>query len=466
VIIGNPPFVGGKRLRDNLGDVYVERLFAAYKGGVPAEADFVCYWVKKAWDKIEAYRAERAGLVTTNSIRGGANRRVLDPIAVAGAVEEAWADEPWVLEGAAVRVSMIGFGRGFGARRLEGRAATQINSDLTGGSVDLTKAVRLTENAGVAFMGDTKGGAFDVSGEQAREWLRFPLNPNARPNSDVLKPWRNAMDVTRRSADKWIIDFGWSMSEAEAALYEAPFRHVLMFVKPERDRNARNAYRLNWWRHVEPRPNLRRQIEHKERYLCTPRVAKHRMFQWLDRTIIPDSRLYAFVRADDFFAGLIQSRFHELWSLGTCSWHGVGNDPTYNNEGCFETFPFPEGLTPDVPAAHHAADPRAVAIAEAARRLNELREAWLNPADLVVRTPEVVPGYPDRLLPKDDDAARALKLRTLTKLYNERPAWLDMAHRDLDAAVAAAYGWPADMADEEILERLFALNQARAAAGR
>ena len=121
-------------------------------------------------------------------------------------------------------------------------------------------------------------------------------------------------------------------------------------------------------------------------------------------------------------------------------------------------------MTPDIPAADYAADPRAVAIADAAKRLNELRGAWLNPEDLVERMPEVVPGYPDRIVPKDDKAAAILKKRTLTNLYNERPAWLDHAHRALDEAVAAAYGWPADLSDEEILERLFKLNQERAAA--
>lgn len=119
---------------------------------------------------------------------------------------------------------------------------------------------------------------------------------------------------------------------------------------------------------------------------------------------------------------------------------------------------------PDIPATDYAADPRAVAIAEAAVELNRLREAWLNPSDLVTIEPEVVPGYPDRILPRDEGAAKALKKRTLTNLYNERPAWLDMAHRRLDAAVAAAYGWPADLADEEVLDRLFTLNQQRSLA--
>ncbi|MBU2241761.1 MAG: class I SAM-dependent DNA methyltransferase, partial [Alphaproteobacteria bacterium] len=143
--------------------------------------------------------------------------------------------------------------------------------------------------------------------------------------------------------------------------------------------------------------------------------------------------------------------------------------PTYNSEGVFETFPFPEGLTLNLPATTYADDPRAVKIAAAAARLNELRENWLNPADLVDRVPEVVPGYPDRILPKNEAAAKELKKRTLTNLYNTRPAWLDHAHKALDEAVAEAYGWGDDwraglLTEDEILSRLFKLNQERAAA--
>ena len=142
--------------------------------------------------------------------------------------------------------------------------------------------------------------------------------------------------------------------------------------------------------------------------------------------------------------------------------------PTYNVESCFATFPFPDGLTPNIPAATYADDPRAQAIAAAAARLNELRENWLNPADLVQRVPEVVPGYPDRILPRNERAAKELQKRTLTNLYNARPQWLANAHAALDVAVADAYGWGADwragtMTDDDILARLFALNQQRAA---
>ena len=158
---------------------------------------------------------------------------------------------------------------------------------------------------------------------------------------------------------------------------------------------------------------------------------------------------------------------------------GAGNQGRYNATRTFATFPFPEGLTPDILAADYGHDPRAQAIAAAAERLNELRENWLNPPDLVERVPEVVEGYPDRILPKDDAAAKELKKRTLTNLYNARPAWLDHAHRALDEAVANAYGWGdlfkdkaspdalpewIDGAEDEILARLFRLNQERAEA--
>lgn len=171
-----------------------------------------------------------------------------------------------------------------------------------------------------------------------------------------------------------------------------------------------------------------------------------------------------FARDDDVFFGVLHSRFHQLWSLATGSRHGAGNDPRYTPSTTFETFPFPDGLTPNRPASAYASDPRARAIADAAKRLNDLREAWLNPADLVNRVPEVAEGFPDRIVPRDAKAAAILKKRTLTNLYNDPPDWLRMAHRDLDAAVAAAYGWPADLPDEEALRHMLALNLDRAAA--
>jgi type II restriction/modification system DNA methylase subunit YeeA len=464
-IVGNPPFLGVRLMRQALGDTTVEELFEVYDGRVPREADLVCYWVEKAREAIATDRTRRVGLVTTNSIRSGASRKVLDRIVAESRLFEAWSDEPWVVDGAAVRVSLICFGRGEDSFRLDGSPVTQINADLTAGVTDLTRARRLAENQHVAFMGDTKGGAFDITGGLARAWLALPVNPNGRPNSDVLRPWRNGVDLTRRGRDMWIVDFGWEMSEQEAALYEAPFQHVAEHVFPKRSRNRRDAYRERWWRHVEPRPAFHASLQGHARYLATPRVARHRVFVWLDQAIVPDSRIFAFSRSDDVFFGILQSRFHEAWSLGTCSWHGVGNDPTYNSAGVFETFPFPEGLTPDIPAVRYERDARATAIASAARRLDELRNSWLNPDDLVMIEPEVVPGYPDRIVARNAASDALLRERTLTNLYNRRPRWLLDAHAELDVAVAAAYGWAADICDDEVLAKLLELNLVREAIG-
>ncbi len=462
-IVGNPPFLGIRLMRAGLGDDTVETLFEVYDGRVSREADLVVYWLEKARSQLKSGKSLRVGLVATNSIRGGANREVVDRIETDTRLFEAWSDEPWVVDGAAVRVSILCFGTDNGPLRLDGKIVSVINSDLTNGTVNLTKARRLVENANVAFMGDTKGGAFDISGELARQWLRLPVNPNGQSNAGVLKPWRNGLDLVRRSRDMWLIDFGWEMSEREASLYEVPFEYIKENVYVERSRNRRESYRVYWWRHVEPRPQLRRSLLEHRRYIATPRVAKHRIFVWLNEKVIPDSRIFAFVRSDDTFFGILHSRFHESWTLGTRSWHGVGNDPTYNNVGVFETFPFPANLTPDIPAALYASDPRAERIATAAKRLDEVRNTWLNPPDLIRIEPEVIAGYPDRILPKDTLAAAALRERTLTNLYNQRPQWLVDAHRDLDAAVAAAYEWPADISEEDALARLLELNLARAA---
>ena len=469
-VIGNPPFLGGKLLNTHLGEDYVSRVFKVYAGRVPAEADLVCYWFVKAGEQMRAEKTKRVGLVSTNSIRGGANRRALQRATEDGPIFEAWSDEPWVIDGAAVRVSLVCFADHVNGsapqRRLDGQVVDAIHTDLTArrgtAGVDLTGVQRLNPNLGVAFMGDTKGGPFDVSGEQAREWLRAPANPNGRPNSDVLRPWMNGMDVTRRSAGKWIVDFRWTMTEEDAALYEAPFQHAKAHVHPMRQRNRREAYREYWWRHVESRQGMWRALDELSRYIATPRVAKHRLFAWLDARICPDSQLIVIARDDDVTFGILHSRFHEAWSLRLGTWLGKGNDPRYTPTTTFETFPFPEGLTPNVPAAEYLHEPRATAIAEAAQRLVELRDRWLNPLEWVEWVHEPVPGFPKRPVARGEGAARTLKARTLTKLYNDRPQWLADAHAALDTAVSAAYGWSPDIADGDALQALLEINQQRA----
>ena len=462
-IVGNPPFLGDKKMIAELGEEYVFAIRKLYKGRVPGAADFVAYWFARAGEHVLADKAKRVGFVATQSMRAGANRKVLDGILDIVPIFEAWSDEPWVVDGADVRVSLICFGKSRNEFVLDGQTANEIHANLSANNIDLTQTVTLGINKGRAFQGPVKVGAFDIPGEQARSYLTLPLNPNGRSNNDVVRPWSNGLDITRRPRDMWIIDFGIDMSESSASLYEQPFEHVMRFVKPLREKGRREVRKKYWWRHGETVPALRERISPLSRYIVTPRVAKYRLFVWLDKSVLPDSRLYAFAFDNDAIFGILHSRIHEVWSLATCSMHGVGNDPTYNAKSCFETFPFPSGfeftLCNSVPSVVKDFD----SIAQAAQLLNELRSNWLNPSEWVESVPEVVAGYPDRIVAKSGHEAD-LKKRTLTNLYNARPAWLDNIHKELDAAVADAYGWDdytPDMPDEEILGRLFKLNQDR-----
>ena len=506
-IVGNPPFLGGKMLRRELGDAYVDRMFARWKDRVPAEADLCCYWFEKARAHIAAGKCRRAGLLATQGIRGGANREVLKRIKESGDIFWAIPDRDWVLDGANVHVSMVGFDGGEDASHtLDGTLVKTIHANLTS-TADMTITRTLQPNLNLAFMGTTKGGAFDIEESLATEWLATP-NASGKPNSDVVVPWVNGIDLTQRPKGKWVIDFGVGMSEERAAQYEAPFEYVRSKIKPVRDANARESYRRLWWQHVEARPALRDATRPLLRFISTCRVSKHRLFVWLNAPTLPDSATFAFASEEDAFFGMLHSHVHEVWSLAQGSQlREKESGFRYTPTSCFETFPFPR-LT----------EPLSQAIAEAAQKLTALRERWLNPPEWTrtevlefpaspygpwnrfIVTRKTVAGsgvretevgwtprdlydaersvriaseaaraaelqkqglgmacYP-RLVPRDAECEKLLKDRTLTKLYNERPTWLDLAHRKLDAAVAAAYGWPADLTDDAILERLLALN--------
>lgn len=436
VIIGNPPFLGGNKIRKELGDKVVEDLFALYAGRVPAFADLVCYWFEKSRVQIEAGITQRAGLLATNSIRGGANRKVLERIKETGDIFWAISNRDWILDGAAVNVSMVGFDNGIDcARHLDGHAVPNINTDLTA-LIDLTKAQRLPENTGTVFGGTKKGGGFDISLDCARELLSAVGNPNGRPNSDVIRPWLNGSSLVSGRIARWVIDFGVDMTEEDACLYTAPFEYIKLHVYPVRKQNRMKHRRDLWWLHSFTAPAMREAVRGLKRYIATPRVSKYRIFIWVEIEVLPDDGIYIFAREDDYFLGLLHSRPHELWALrqGT----SLEDRPRYTPTTTFETFPFP--WAPGTEPAEDA-DARVAAIAEAARELVAKRDAWLNP-----------PGASEA----------ELKKRTLTALYNQRPTWLAQAHARLDRAVFEAYGWAHDLSDEEILERLLALNLERA----
>lgn len=471
-VVGNPPFLGDKLMRGVLGDEYVEQLRELYSDRVPGQADLCCYWFEKAREEIVQGRCARAGLLGTQGIRGGASRRVLDRIKSTGDIFFAVSDRHWILEGANVHISMVGFDTGLEKERtLDGARVPQINPDLTTGS-DLTVARRLASNTGISFQGPVKVGHFEIEDQEALEVLRAP-NPTGAPNSDVVRPWMNGKSIARRTAAQWIIDFH-ERTLSDAAKFELPFDHVSRFVRPKREKNRRERRGRQWWLHGETVPALRQTTRRLERLLVTPRVGKHRVFVWVDAVTLPDSALVAVARRDYFCLGVLSSRLHEVWSLrkGT-QLREKESGFRYTPKSTFETFPFPR-FTPA----------QEIAIAEAAGELDRLRSAWLNPPEWsqeeVLEFPGSVDGpwaryvhepdgrgigtvhYP-RLVPKDADSAAKLKTRTLTNLYNQRPAWLDHAHKGLDEAVFAAYGWSPGLTDDALLARLLALNLERAA---
>jgi hypothetical protein len=521
VIVSNPPFLGNYLLRKELSDAYVNALFNCFRKRVSRGSDLCCYWFEKARQQIENGKCKRAGLLATQGIRGGANREVLKRIKESGDIFFAESDREWILAGANVHVSMVGFDAGDEeGKTLDGRKANFINPNLTG-KADTTEAVLLRENERICFMGPSAKAPFDIPEKIALPMVLDTANVHQLSNSDVVRPVESAVDLVQKNRREWTLDFG-SLSYEFAARYERPFAYVKQHVYPARSKNTRQT-NAEWWQYERPRVDMRKAMAGLPRFIATPGVSKHRIYVWRTPEVLCNQGTLVYARDDDFFFGILQSRFHEVWALrqGT----RLETRPRYTPTTCFETFPFPfpDDLAPPHPAPmesgqddptgwkrtietrfltlreepppyHFGGAPRELkpaahraAIAAAVKELNELREHWLNPLEWTMEEILEFPGsvngpwaryldaktvdektgvgtvrYP-RLEPRDAGCAAKLKKRTLTNLYNERPAWLDLAHKKLDAAVAAAYGFPADLSDEPILERLLALNLERAA---
>ncbi len=425
-IVGNPPFLGNRFLRRGLTSRYTESLWSVFDDRLPHSSDLVCYWHEKARAAIAQDRTKRAGLLATQGIRGQANRRVLERINESGAIFFARSDEPWVLAGATVHISFVGQDSGSEVERsLDGRHVGAINPDLTSG-VDTSRAASLAANAGKAFMGDIKVGPFDVDDATAKRLLSA-ANPDGRSNRDVVRPWMNGSDLTGIRRGRWIIDFGLNMSERDASLYEAPFQYVVDNVRPGRLTSGAPCCRARWWIHHNARPEMRRALAGLRRYIATPRVSKHRIFVWLNESVLLDSAAVAFAFDSDYEFGVLQSRVHEVWARATgTQLRDAASGFRYTSTTTFETFPFP-----------HTDDGDRVVISQAAKRLNELREGWLA---------------------APDSAGATMHPRSLTGLYNQRPTWLAIAHDDLDRAVLHSYGLAEQTTDAEILAQLMRRN--------
>ena len=440
-IVGNPPFLGMKRMRSEIGERYVNHLRTTYAEDLDGRVDLCVYWHELARRQIAEGASSRAGLLATQNIRGSFSRQVLERIANSGSIFFAYSDEAWINDGAAVRISIVGQDDGSESERtLDGTAVSQINPDLTTGTAYIASAVELDENASIAFQGDIRNGPFDLTRDHGQEMLEQPLNVNGRPNSDVVFPFVNAHDLAQRPRGAYIIDFGQRTARTEAMMYEAPWEYAREHVQPYRETLDSERLKSSWWIHESWRPGMRAAIEPLTRYIATPLTSKYRFYVWLESNVLPDATTVAIARDDDYAFGVLHSRIHEVWALAQAPRLGVGNDPRYTHTQCFNTFPFPWPLDAAASDLTETQSDHRAAIAEVAQDLNQRREAWLNPAGV---NPAI------------------LQDRTMTGLYNRRPDWLDDAHEGLDAVVFAAYGWSADLSDEEILTRLLTLNAER-----
>jgi hypothetical protein len=463
-IVGNPPFLGDKAMRGALGDEYVVALRKAYKGVVPDSADLVMYWWEKAAEIVRQKQAEAFGFITTNSITQLFNRRLIQrhltaepPLSLTFAVP----DHPWVdsIHGAAVRIAMSvaksGTQIGKLATVIREIAIDQdeahevelvevegvINADFTIGA-DVSGAITLKANTGITSNGMMLAGSgFIVTQEQAKQ-----LGLGSNPELDIrIRPYRNGKDLTARPRGVYLIDL-YGLSESELISdYPTLYQHVYAYVKPERDLSRDKGFRERWFVFGRTREDLRNAVSGLSRYIATPETAKHRVFQFMDASIMPDHKLICLAFDDAYMLGILSSKIHIIWSLATGSWLGVGNDSVYASSRCFQTFPFP-----------HITDVYKTRIRELAEQLDTHRK----------RQQEQYPTLTITDLYNIVEKLRSGKtLNDKEQIINQQAlaSVVLSLHKQLDVAVAQAYGWPENLSDSEILARLVSLNHERSA---
>ena len=452
-------------MNGTLGEGYTTALRAAYPD-VPGSADLVMYWWHKAADAVRKGRAERFGLITTNSAHQKHNRAVIGahlgakpPLSLAFAVR----DHPWTYDpdGAAVRIAMtVGV-----AGESDGRLAAVMReepSDELGQSVELAEregsiwpdlaiganvagAMPLKANKDLAFMGAKlvqarSGPGFVVSQDDA---VRLGLGTLDGADG-VLPRYKNGKDITQTDRDLRVIDFFGLSAEEARERYPDAYQHVLTYVKPFRDQNNDDWRREHWWLHGRSIENFRSSVSGLPRYIATSETSKHRVFTFLDADVLPDGALIAVCLDDAYHFGVLSSRFHVVWAARSGGRNGMGNDLRYNPTRTFQPFPFPAASPEQERAVRKAGE--AVYLQREARRTAD-------PSLTLTDVYNVLDALDEgrELDDKERETYDAGAVGVLREL-----------HRELDAAVADAYGWPADLAESEVIERLVALNTERA----
>ncbi|MBJ7417226.1 MAG: class I SAM-dependent DNA methyltransferase [Niveispirillum sp.] len=470
-IVGNPPFIGNKRMRLALGEGYTTSVRKTYND-LPDSIDLVMYWWDRSSRLLRSKKVIRFGFITTNSITQTYNRSIVSQIIKdkASSICFAVSDHPWVdtADGAAVRVAMtVAANSNRPGRLLKTKSETanadgeysiefstiegSINDDLSIGP-DITGAFELRSNSNLANQGVIPlGDGFKLTRDQLDF---FKINPKKLP--DFIKKYIIGRDIMQKPEEKYIIDF-FPLSEQDAqSASPAIYQHILNTIKPERQAKALNSkdaseyYRL-WWQFAKPRQNLRPAIFSIPRYIVTCRTSKHRVFQYIPRDYMPDAKIVAIGLSDSLHVGILSSRTHVLWAMYSGAWLGVGNDSNYNHSDCFNKFPFP-----DPP------DDLKQRIRDLGERLDRFRkDRQAEHADLTLTQ---MYNVLERLRELDRDPT-AKPLDAKEKAIHDKGliSVLRQIHDDLDRAVFDAYGWPHDLSDEGILEKLVALNKERAA---
>lgn len=458
-VVGNPPFIGGWKMRSALGDGYVEALWKVYPT-IPQKADFVMYWWDKAADDVRTGRLRRFGFISTNSVTQFFQRRVLQHHMDHGlSLAFAIPDHPWVdsADGAAVRVAMTvglnGTGEGLLATSIDERSdgsgvhevsfverVGTINAELTIGAA-VGKAVPLRANDGVISPGvQLYGDGFIVDQELSRRWGQAA--EDAR-NARVLRRYANGRDLMQTSRSVEVIDFFGFDEERARNEHPVLYQHLITNVKPERDHNARESIRRLWWRLGWERPVLREQIRGLSRFIVTTETAKHRVFVFLDASVLPDNMLTTIALEDAAFLGVLSSRVHVVWA-GLAG--GTLEDrPRYTKAGCFDPFPFPvwtDGQNAKIRGLAEQLDVH--------RKRQQVLHQTLTLTGMYNVLAKLRAGGPL------NDKERTIHEQGLVSV-------LKQIHDELDAAVFDAYGWPHDLSDENILRRLVELNRERAA---
>jgi hypothetical protein len=460
-VVGNPPFIGSANMRRALGDGYVDALRTVWTE-VPDSADYVMYWWNRAGKLVRERRVTRFGFITTNSLTQTFNRRVLQnhlaaetPLSITFGIP----DHPWVdsADGAAVRIAMttgaVGAqegilatvaaereGHGEGLEVVLTTRRGLIYPDLTIGA-NVAGAGPLKANSGVSQRGFELGGSgFIVTPDEAAR-MGLGRLPGLEKH---IRPYRNGRDLTAIPREVMVIDLCGLLEDEVRSRYPEAYQWVLERVKPERDHNRSETLRKNWWLHRRLRTDLRAALDGLPRFIATVETAKHRAFVFLDQSILPDNKLVNIATDDAYCLGVLSSRVHVTWALAAGSRLGVGNDPVYVKSRCFEPFPFP--------ARDETQKERIRTLAEALDSHRKTRQA-LHPRLTLTDMYNVL----EKLR-----GGEALSAKEREVHEKGLVSVLRQLHDDLDAAVFAAYGWPATLTDAEILERLVALNRERA----